>query len=117
MSYCDLEHQLHDLFIIIISRCLENTQSSKIELHSFSDTSQYAMSSVRYVRLIKCKLIHTNISCAKTKIVPFKKMSIRRFEVTAAALLTKLSSSVRKALDLESARVLIVRFNGRVNMD
>ena len=72
-----------------------------VELHGFCDASQSAYAAVIYIRTTyqdhepTCALV-----TAKTRVAQVKQLSIPRLELCGATLLSKLITSVRKALDI-----------------
>ena len=84
--------------IIKIPRCVFNTyeQDTSLQLHGFSDSSQVAYCAVIYVR--REHGVTVDLLTAKTKVAPLKKLTIPKLELLACVLLTKLMSSVVRAL-------------------
>ena len=84
-----------------------SSQSSKMEIHGFSDASQLAMCADVYLKVTSG--IETTISFvrSKTKVAPLKPVTIPRLEVTAATLLTRLSRYVSTTLNLTTCPVYL----------
>lgn len=71
-------------------------------LHGFSDASTKAYAATVYLRLIKIDgSVAVSLLAAKTKVAPFKTMSIPRLELSAACLLANLIKYVQSALQLQ----------------
>ncbi|XP_065060233.1 uncharacterized protein LOC135687567 [Rhopilema esculentum] len=70
-----------------------------IQLHGFSDASQYAYGACVYFRVeSSSKLVISRLICAKTKVAPMKGETIPRLELMAAVTLSRLIKSVHNAL-------------------
>lgn len=95
--------QLHLLSSRKQPRCYFAKSATRLtlQLHGFSDASTHAYAAVIYVRATyadhspTCALV-----TAKTRVAPLKQLSIPRLELCGAALLAKLLSSVRRALNV-----------------
>jgi len=87
---------------ISIPRWIGMKRSSRIEMHGFSDASQVALSAAMYLRVMNEQL---ETSCAlimsKTKVAPLGPTSIPRLELSAAVLLVRLVSRIRKILSIQ----------------
>ncbi|XP_024871917.1 uncharacterized protein LOC112454648 [Temnothorax curvispinosus] len=80
--------------------------TSRIEIHGFSDASQLAMAAAVYIRIPNGdNTFSVQLVCSKTKVAPFKRLTIPRLELTAALLLARLIAKVVKALELLEALV------------
>ena len=72
-----------------------------IQLHGFSDASEKEYAAVVYVR--STYLDHSpviSLVSSKTKVTPLKRLTIPRLELCGAALLSKLLTTVRQALNI-----------------
>ena len=91
---------------VSIDRCFQPTAidntSSKVELHMFSDASEYAYGAAVYINIYdasrrsKCSLV-----MGKSRLAPIKAISIPRLELAAAVLAVKLYQLVSQELDLK----------------
>ena len=71
------------------------------ELHGFSDASESAYAGVVYLRMLDSKgRVHTSLVASKTKVAPIKRLTVPRFELCSAHLLTKLLHYVRSTLNI-----------------
>lgn len=101
------ETDLEEMAALSVPRWLGYRVSSlAVELHGFSDASQAALSAVVYLRVMSdLDDARVTIVSAKTRVAPLKRVTIPRLEFSAALLLTRQISSVRKTLDLEKVPV------------
>ena len=100
-KWTNFRDELSELEQIRIPRWLQlHPQSTRIEIHGFSDASQLAMSAVVYIKVISGINSTVSIVCSKTKVAPLKPVTIPRLELTAAALLARLSRYVSTTLNL-----------------
>lgn len=87
-----------------IERCLKPKDFGSIascQLHNFSDASERGYGAVSYLRLVDCNgKIHCSFVLGKSRLTPMKKVTIPRLELSAAATATKVSSMIRRELDL-----------------
>ncbi|XP_055308893.1 uncharacterized protein LOC129572817 [Sitodiplosis mosellana] len=83
-------------------RWLECSNTTKIELHGFSDASEAAMGACVYMKVYKDGEIYVNLVAAKTKVAPIKKLTLPRLELCAAVLVAKLMNTVKKSLKLKT---------------
>ncbi|XP_011883775.1 PREDICTED: uncharacterized protein LOC105570933 [Vollenhovia emeryi] len=99
--------QLLKLDQISIPRWLKHVRSSTdIELHGFSDASQYALAAAVYVRVpVENGEYSVQLVCSKTKVAPIKRLTIPRLELAAALLLARLMTLTIKALELPETSV------------
>ena len=78
---------------IHIPRCYfpKKVQVASLQLHGFSDVSEYAYSSVVYLRMEDTDgNHHVALVASKTRVSPIKHLSIPRLELCGAYLLMKL---------------------------
>ncbi|XP_032673063.1 uncharacterized protein LOC116844967 [Odontomachus brunneus] len=79
-----------------------------VELHGFSDASNLAMAAAVYLRVTSSEsLTTTQLVCAKTKVAPLKRLTIPRLELTAALLLVRLMTHVKRALEFSEIPVFL----------
>lgn len=104
--WLSIREELKDLAKLTVPRWLNTWSTSKIELHGFSDASQFAMAAVVYITVTSESTgCLSAIVCSKTKVAPLKKLTIPRLELTAAVLLTKLVARVQKLINLDISRI------------
>ncbi|XP_046615350.1 uncharacterized protein LOC124302827 [Neodiprion virginianus] len=104
------EEELKDIALISVPRYFGSranlAASQSVELHGFSDASQSALSAVVFLRLLTgSNDIRVSLVAAKTRVAPLKKVTIPRLELSAAVLLVRLVSHLRKVLELENATI------------
>ncbi|XP_011169353.1 uncharacterized protein LOC105202489 [Solenopsis invicta] len=101
--------QLTKLNQLTIPRCVKyggNRQDTQI--HGFCDASQYAFGACVYFRTDlgdgnhRCELV-----CSKSRVAPFKAISLPRLKLSAALLLTRLMNKVKMAMDLTNIKVYL----------
>ena len=90
-----------------IPRCFQPGPSDgcKIELHVFSDASEFAYGAVMYLKVIGSSGVYVNLLMGKSRVAPLKVVSIPRLELTAATLAAKLSRFVMEELDVADLAV------------
>ena len=104
-NFCD---ELSELEQIRIPRWLQlPPQSTRIEIHGFSDTSQLAMSAVVYLKVTSGNNSTVSLVCSRTKVAHLKPVSIPQLELTAAALLIRLSRYVITTLNLTNCTLYL----------
>lgn len=90
---------------IRIKRHFLIANSSKVELHGFSDASDKGYAAAVYVRSIDdYGNVETHIICAKSRIVPKERRSTPRLELCGAVILANTMKLVEKALKLSIAK-------------
>ncbi|XP_046431027.1 uncharacterized protein LOC124184894 [Neodiprion fabricii] len=104
------EEELKDIAFISVPRYFGSranlAASQSVELHGFSDASQSALSAVIFLRLLtESNDIRVSLVAAKTRVAPLKKVTIPWLELSAAVLLVRLVSHLRKVLKLENATI------------
>ncbi|XP_026828149.1 uncharacterized protein LOC113562575 [Ooceraea biroi] len=76
-----------------------HSDSQAIEIHGFSDASHDALGAVVYLRSFsEFSDVNITLLVAKSKVAPLKKQTIPRLELSAAMLLARLISRIRKIL-------------------
>lgn len=76
-----------------------------VEIHHFSDASCYGYGQCSYFRLINNQdQVHCSFALGKARVAPLKPITIPRLELTAALLSTKISSSLKRELDLTKTK-------------
>lgn len=101
------DEELRGVSEFSIPRWLGTSSSSQgLELHGFLDASQDALGAVLYIRSIS-NFADAKITLlmAKSKVVPLKKQTIPRLELTAAVLMTRLLACVRSILNFQHVPV------------
>ena len=83
---------------VIPDECVDGS----IELHHFCDASEVGYGACTYVRAINRRgQIHVYLLISKTRLAPFKPVTIIRLELLAAVVASKLDTVVRRELDVE----------------
>ena len=95
-----------------IERCLRPCTNPKdepqIELHTFSDSSEFAYGAAVYAKVITDCKTRVALVIGKSRVAPLKVMSIPRLELTAAVVAAK-TSQVRLRQDgSEASDVLLL---------
>jgi hypothetical protein len=76
--------------------------STKIELHGFSDASERAYGAAIYLKTIdKSGHVQVQLLIAKSRVAPLKSLTIPRLELLAACLLAQLANKVIGTLNTE----------------
>ena len=87
-----------------VHRCFKQGLSGEVkssQLHVFTDASEIGYGACAYLRLVdesgnvSCKLV-----LGKSRVVPRKKQTVPRLELTAAQIGAKLAACVQRELDL-----------------
>lgn len=93
---CDIEH-------LKIPRWIHFSPDTNIEIHGFCDASESAYAAALYIRVEKFnKEIETFLLTAKTRVAPSKKISLPRLELCGAVLLSKLTHTILKNLQISN---------------
>lgn len=79
----------------------------KIELHMFCDASEHAYASVAYLRFIFDSKVHCCLINSKARVAPLKPTSIPRLELQAALLGARLSSNIKKILNVNISSIIL----------
>lgn len=87
---------------IRIPRCIKPEQGTdnRLELHTFSDASEYAYGAGVYARYSSEAEIRVCLLIGKSRVAPLKIVSIPRLELTAAVVACQLYQFVIRELDL-----------------
>lgn len=97
-----IKQDLSVLSQITIPRWFNTLASSKVEIHGFADASQLAMGAVVYLVVISQSSDSLlSLVGSKTRVAPLKAFTIPKLELTAALLLTKLTSNVQATLKMD----------------
>ena len=109
------EHWLADLprlSEINVKRCYKPAsfeEVNQVQLHHFSDASQYAYGAASYLRLVDADgNVHCSLVIGKSRLAPLKAITIPRLELSAAVVSVKLDSMIRRELDLPIGEELSV---------
>ncbi|XP_071576903.1 uncharacterized protein [Temnothorax nylanderi] len=100
--WLNIRKDLTSLARLSIPRWFNTTSSSIVDLHGFSDASQFAMAAVIYLTAYTPSTgTQSTFICSKTKVAPLKRLTIPRLELTAALLLAKLMKHVLATLTMD----------------
>ncbi|XP_011858260.1 PREDICTED: uncharacterized protein LOC105555830 [Vollenhovia emeryi] len=100
--WLNIRKDLTSLARLSIPRWFNTSSDSTVELHGFSDASQFAMAAVVYMVVhTPSKGAKTSLICSRTKVTPLKRLTIPRLELTAALLLSKLVKYVHATLKMD----------------
>lgn len=105
-KWAEIRTSLETLRAVRIDRWIGTTAECDVELHGFCDASMAAYAAVVYVRVRKANRTITVFNvCAKTKVAPTKTISLPRLELCGAALLVRLLSDVKAAMQWPTVAV------------
>lgn len=105
-EWFNLRSQLTDCDKINIPRWIRySSKCQNTSLHGFADASEEAYAAVVYLCTELNGTIHVSLVTAKTKVAPLKKITIPHLELSAAQLLAKLMTKVRKALKIDNMSI------------
>ena len=77
-----------------------------MQLHGFSDTSEYAYAGVVYLRMVDTSnIVHVSLVMAKTRVAPIKRLTVPRLELCGANLLASLLGHTKGVFAIPSAHV------------
>nr|XP_034194844.1 uncharacterized protein LOC117611069 [Osmia lignaria] len=96
-----IREDLTSLAKLSIPRWFNTTTTSTVELHGFANASVLAMAAVVYL-VVHAPSTGTQVLliCSKTRVTPFKRLTIPRLELTVALLLSKLMRHVHATLNM-----------------
>ena len=84
-----------------VPQCFWKTEVDKYELHTFSDSSEYGMGCVSYLRMTKDREIKVAFVMGKPKVIPKNNtMSIPKLELMAAVLGARMHRHIKDCLKL-----------------
>ena len=87
-----------------VNRCSKPSgfgDASSCELHHLSDTSQVGYGAVTYLRLVnESSQIHCTFVMSKARVVPLKKITIPRLELSTATVSVRLDKMITRELKL-----------------
>ncbi|XP_048508863.1 uncharacterized protein LOC105691000 [Athalia rosae] len=100
-QWLSIRQDLTSLARLSIPRWFNTLSDSAVELHGFSDASQFAIAAVVYL-VAHSPSTGANVSliCSRTKVSPLKRLTIPRLELTAALLLSTLMNHVSATLNI-----------------
>ncbi|GFR18549.1 DUF1758 domain-containing protein [Trichonephila clavata] len=93
--------ELHQLKDLKIPRCILLKDSVAVQFIGFADASAQAYGACLYVKSENANETQIRLLCSKTRVAPLKTLSIPRFELLAATLLSKFTSKITKIIDSE----------------
>lgn len=98
--------QLTQLNSLNVNRCVKfNNSSQHLQLHGFCDASQQAYGACVYIRsYVGNDKYRVELLCSKTRVAPFKVISLPRLELCAALLLAQLIDKVRTSVELSNVK-------------
>ncbi|XP_043503866.1 uncharacterized protein LOC122525255 [Polistes fuscatus] len=101
-EWSQFRQHLSQLSVIETPRWINlSSKATSIQIHGFSDASQLAIAAVVYIKVSYAdSSLVVSLVCAKTKEAPLKRLTIPRLELSAAALLAKLTGKVIRLIDL-----------------
>ncbi|GFY74248.1 uncharacterized protein TNIN_500691 [Trichonephila inaurata madagascariensis] len=92
---------------VTIPRCVKTNRCIEgISLPTFCDASKIANSSVVFLRKTFEENIEISFIQAKSRVAPLKDITIHRLELLACCIRARLTSSIRKAMNLEDIQSL-----------
>ena len=94
-------HGLNEVKTLTIPRCVYDEFEGKLlscQLHGFRDASKKAYCAAVYLVCETTKGRYTRLLCSKTRVAPFKDLTIPRLELMSARILAVLMDNVYKAL-------------------
>ena len=72
-----------------------------VQIHHFSDASEVSYGAASYLRFTDVdSKVHCSFIMSKTRLAPFKSLSVPRLELTAATLAIKLDKILTKELEV-----------------
>ena len=87
-----------------INRCMKPKtfgSATNIQLHHFSDASQYGYGAVSYLRITNQHAeVYQSLLMAKSRLAPIKPLTIPRLELSAAVVATRLDKMIRNEMDI-----------------
>lgn len=98
------QSELHLIDQIKIPRRITHDQSTSIQLHAFSDSSEKGYAAAVYLRVETETSVHCQLITGKSKVAPLKRSTIPRLELCGAVLASKL---LRLVADTYSDRIRV----------
>ena len=96
-------NELACLRTISVPRCFKPSGFGtvvNVQLHHFSDVSEYGYGAVSYLRIVDDKgVIYCSFILGKSRVTPLKVVSIPRLELTAAVVAVKLNCLIRNEIE------------------
>jgi len=94
--------KMDNVSLISIPRHVMCPEPHRIEIHGFCDASEAAYGACIYIRSLNNRgEIFVHLLCAKSKVAPLKRVTLPRFELCGALLLTKLGQLVQRSLTIK----------------
>ena len=99
LTWFKLLHTLRVLKTVKLKRyAFSDAAPSRVELHSFCDSSLEVYYAVAYLRIVSDEGIAVTFLCAKTNITPLKSLTIPRLELLSCLVLSTLLWECKLAL-------------------
>ncbi|XP_024867312.1 uncharacterized protein LOC112451722 [Temnothorax curvispinosus] len=99
--------ELPRLELVRVTRWLDSGADSRVEIHGFADASERGYAAAVYLRVTRNGSATLHLLMAKSKVAPIRQVSLARLELSAAALLTKLTRHARDTLRLSTAPIFL----------
>ncbi|KAK9675153.1 Protein of unknown function (DUF1759) [Popillia japonica] len=97
LSYRNRLKQLNE---IKIPRYVILRNSTKIEMHTFSDASEKGYGACIYLKSYSEEKIHISLLAAKTRVAPLKHVTLPRLELCAAVIAAQLANKFKNILNI-----------------
>ncbi|KAK3087993.1 hypothetical protein FSP39_013221 [Pinctada imbricata] len=96
-------NEVQNLKSLKIPRCIKPSNFGPYEyaeLHHFSDASNSGYGQCSYLRIVNGTQVHCSFLIGKARVAPLKVVTIPRLELTAAVLSVKMSSFLKRELNI-----------------
>lgn len=86
--------------MISIPRWYGTKNDDNIQMHVFTDASEYAYSTVIYLRIQNGNNVRCSLVTSKLKVAPIKSLTVPRLELLSAVIGVRLTANVQCSLKL-----------------
>lgn len=108
MKWKELWSNIKSLEKFRIDRWIGTADDIDFQVHGFSDASSSAYGAVLYVRAQRLSgKITSRLLVAKARVAPIKTLTIPRLELSAAELMARLLTEVKKAMEWRDVRYML----------